>query len=305
VEKPDIGRFVRQDSVFRHWITPDGGPGPAGERGFAAQPGRYHLYVSLACPWAHRTLLMRRFKGLESMISVSVVHWLMLEAGWTFEAGAGVIPDPIFGAQTLRDIYLAADPQYAGRATVPVIWDRVEATIVNNESSEIIRMMNSAFDAVGAAAGDFYPRPLRPEIDAVNARVYDTLNNGVYKAGFAATQAAYEEALEPLFATLDWLEQRLTGRSWLVGGSLTEADIRLFTTLVRFDSVYVTHFKCNLRRLADYPALWAYTRRFYQMPGVSDTVNFEHIKRHYFQSHRAINPRGIVAAGPLLEFWAP
>lgn len=299
------GRFQRKDSSFRHWVTPDGAPGPSGGGGFAAEPGRYHLYVSLACPWAHRTLVMRTLKGLERMIDVSVVHWRMLAQGWTFEDGTGVVPDPVLDARHLHELYTAADARYTGRVTVPVLWDRQRATIVSNESSEIIRMMNSAFDALGAAPGDYYPAPLRDEIDALNARIYDTVNNGVYKAGFATTQAAYEEAVGPLFDTLDWLDAHLSTRRFLCGDPLTEADVRLFTTLVRFDAVYVGHFKCNLRRIADYPALSGYLRDLYQLPGVAGTVDFTHIKGHYYESHRTINPTGIVPAGPVLALDAP
>lgn len=299
------GRFIRAASQFRNWITPDGAAGPSGDAGFRAEPGRYHLYVSLACPWAHRTLIFRRLKGLEDMISVSVVNWLMLEQGWNFAPGPGVVPDELHHARFLHQIYRAADPHYAGRYTVPVLWDKQRNTIVNNESSEIIRMLNSAFDGVGALPGDYYPAPLRDEIDAINARVYDTVNNGVYKAGFAGTQAAYEEAVRPLFESLDWLEELLGRRRYLAGAVLTEADWRLFATLIRFDAVYVGHFKCNLRRIVDYPHLWNYTRELYQMPGVAATVDFEHIKGHYYQSHRGINPSGVVPAGPLLDLDAP
>jgi putative glutathione S-transferase len=299
------GRFVRKDAAFRNWVTPDGAAGPSGRAGFAAEAGRYHLYVSLACPWAHRTLIMRALKGLETAISVSTVHWLMLEDGWTFAEGPGVAPDSVNGARFLRDVYTAADPHHTGRVTVPVLWDKRLGTIVSNESAEIVRMLNSAFDGIGAKAGDYYPAELRSDIDAINARVYDTLNNGVYKAGFATTQQAYEEALTPLFDTLDWLEQRLASQRFVAGNRLTEADIRLFTTLVRFDAVYYGHFKCNLRRIADYPNLWAYTRDVYQQPGVAGTVDFMHIKAHYYSSHRTINPTGIVPSGPLLDFGAP
>jgi glutathionyl-hydroquinone reductase len=296
------GRYERQPSRFRHWVTPDGHPGHSGRGGFSAAPDRYHLYVSLACPWAHRTLIMRRLKGLEDMISISVVHWYMGEESWTFRAGPCVLPDPNVGAQKLRDVYRASEPGYDARVTVPVLWDKQGRTIVNNESSEIIRMFNSAFDHLGATPGDYYPAELRDEIDAVNDRVYHDVNNGVYRAGFATTQQAYEEAVIPLFETLDWLERRLgDGRQYLVANRLTEADIRLFTTLIRFDAVYHGHFKCNLRRIVDYPALWAFTRRMYALPGVRDTVNFEHIKRHYYESHRHINPTGVVPAGPVLE----
>jgi putative glutathione S-transferase len=261
--------------------------------------------VSLACPWAHRTLIVRALKGLEQIVPVSVTHWLMAEHGWTFAQGEGVIPDPLFNSRYLHELYTRADPNYTGHASVPVLWDKHTQTIVNNESSEIIRMFNTAFNAVGAGPGDFYPRDKREEIDAVNARVYDTLNNGVYKSGFATTQTAYEEAVVPLFDTLDWLEERLGQSRFLIGDNLTEADIRLFTTLVRFDVVYNGHFKCNIRRIADYKHLWAYTRDIYQLPGVAPTVNFQHIKRHYYMSHKRINPTGIVPVGPVLDFEAP
>lgn len=299
------GRFVRRDAAFRNWITPDGGAGPSGTGGFPAQAGRYHLYVSLACPWAHRTLIMRRLKGLEGAIGLSVVHWLMREEGWTFADGPGVIADGVNGARVLHQVYTAADPRYTGRVTVPVLWDTQRATIVSNESSEIIRMLNSAFDALGATPGDYYPAAQRGEIDAINARVYDTVNNGVYKAGFATSQAAYEEAVRPLFDSLDWLEARLSRQRWLVGDGFTEADIRLFTTLIRFDAVYVGHFKCNVRRIADYPALSAYVRDIYQRPGIAATVDFRHIKGHYYESHRTLNPSGVVPVGPLLDLDAP
>jgi putative glutathione S-transferase len=299
------GRFVRSDSQFRNWITDDGSAGPSGEGGFKAEPGRYHLYVSLACPWAHRVLIVRALKGLEEMIPVSVVHWLMVEDGWTFADAPGVAPDPIHDARFLHQVYTAAQPDYSGRVTVPVLWDKQRRAIVNNESSEIIRMLTRAFDGVGAEPGDFYPAGLRAEIDAVNARVYDGCNNGVYKAGFATSQAAYEEAVTGVFDTLDWAEELLSRRRYLAGDSLTEADIRLFTTLVRFDEVYHGHFKCNRRRIVDYPNLWAFTREIHQLPGVSATVNMEHIKRHYYESHRTINPTGIVPVGPAPDFWEP
>jgi len=299
------GRFMRKAAAFRNWVTPDGSAGPSGTGGFRAEVGRFHLYVSLACPWAHRTLVMRRLKGLENVISLSVVHWRMREQGWTFADGPGVIPDAVNGARVLHQVYTAASPQYTGRVTVPVLWDKQQATIVNNESSEIIRMMNSAFDGLGAAPGDYYPPDLREQIDAINTRVYKTVNNGVYKAGFATTQQAYEEGVRPLFETLDWLEARLSQQRWLAGECFTEADIRLFTTLIRFDAVYVGHFKCNVRRIADYPALSAYLRDIYQRPGVADTVDFRHIKGHYYESHRTLNPAGIVPLGPLLDFSAP
>ncbi|MDR5775176.1 MULTISPECIES: glutathione S-transferase family protein [unclassified Caballeronia] len=299
------GRFVRKDAAFRNWVTADGAPGPSGEGGFKAEAGRYHLYVSLACPWAHRTLIVRALKGLQEMIGISVVHWLMLENGWTFADGPGVVPDAINGARFLHQVYTAADASYTGRVTVPILWDKARGTIVSNESSEIIRMLNAAFDGLGAKAGNYYPPELRAEIDTLNARIYDSVNNGVYKAGFATTQAAYEEAVQPLFDTLDFLDARLASHRYLAGERFTEADIRLFTTLVRFDAVYAGHFKCNLRRIADYPNLSNYTREIYRMPGVADTVNFEHIKRHYYESHRSINPTGIVPAGPVLDFAAP
>ena len=299
------GRFVRSEAQYRHWVTPDGAPGPSGEGGFPAERGRYRLYVSAACPWAHRTLVMRALKGLEDAIPVSVVHWRMLEEGWTFADGPGVVPDPLYGVQRLYELYLRANPRYTGRVTVPVLWDTRRATIVCNESAEILRMLNSAFDGVGAAPGDYYPADLREEIDALNARIYASVNNGVYRAGFATTQEAYEEAVGPLFETLDWLDARLQRSRWLCGERLTEADLRLWTTLIRFDAVYVGHFKCNRRRIADYPALAGYVREIYQLPGVAGTVNFEHVKRHYYESHRTINPTGIVPVGPDLDLAAP
>lgn len=302
--KASQGRFVRSESQFRNWITPDGGPGPSGTGGFKAEAGRYHLYVSLACPWAHRALILRSLKGLQDAISISVVHWLMGDEGWTFEDGPGVIPDTVLGATRLHRIYAAAAADYTGRVTVPVLWDKQTGSIVSNESSEVIRMLNSAFDE-RAADGDYYPSHLRAAIDTVNAEIYDRVNNGVYKAGFATTQDAYEEAVRPLFETLDRLEARLKKHRYLCGTRLTEADWRLFTTLVRFDPVYVGHFKCNLRRLVDYAHLWEYTRDLYQIPGVRETVNFDHIKRHYYQSHVSINPTRIVPIGPVVDFGAP
>lgn len=292
------GRFKRAGSQFRNWVTADGSPGPSGSGGFVAEPGRYHLYVGHACPWAHRTVIFRRLKGLEDMIGLSVVHWFMGEHGWTFEPDDGVIPDPVNDARYMYEVYTAADPAYSGRVTIPVLWDKRERTIVNNESSEIIRMFNSAFDGQGAIAGDYYPAALREDIDAVNERVYDTVNNGVYKSGFATTQAAYDEAVTALFDTLDWLEARLEGHDWLCGDTLTEADWRLFTTLVRFDAVYHYHFKCNLRRVRDYPNLYGLMRRLYDTPGVAETVRLDHIKQHYFGSHETINPTRIVPRGP-------
>lgn len=297
------GRFVRKESQFRNWVTADGSPGPSGTAGFGAEPGRYHLYVSYACPWAHRTLIFRAVKGLEDMISVAVVHWFMGEYGWTFEDAE--IPDTVNQAQFMHQVYTAANPDYTGRVTVPVLWDKRHGTIVSNESSEIIRMFNSAFDGVGAAAGDYYPEALREEIDTINERVYHTVNNGVYRSGFATTQEAYEKAVVPLFETLDWLEDRLSGQRYLTGSAITEADWRLVTTLFRFDPVYVGHFKCNLKRIADYPNLSAYTRDLYQQPGIAETVRLDHIKAHYYGSHESINPTRIVPRGPDIDYGAP
>ena len=294
------GRFVRPDAPFRNWVTADGSPGPSGAGGFSAAPGRYHLIVSFACPWAHRTLIFRKLKRLESMISLSVVHWLLAERGWTFDEGPGIVPDPIFGAERLSEFYLKARPDYSGRVTVPVLWDKESGTIVNNELSEIIRMFNSAFDGVGAAEGDYYPQEMRSEINALNSRIYATVNNGVYRAGFAKSQEAYEEAFRALFETLDWLEARLSGQRFLCGERLSEADWRLFTTLIRFDPVYFGHFKCNLREIREYPALSRYLRELYHWAGVAETVDFFHIKHHYYASHRMINPTGIVPLGPEL-----
>lgn len=295
------GRFERSESAFRDWVT------ATGSSGFKAESGRYHLYVSLACPWAHRTLIFRKLKRLEQHISISVVDWLMGDQGWMFSDRFSAIPDDVNHAQYLHQVYAKAKPNYSGRATVPVLWDKERSTIVNNESSEIIRMLNSAFDALpGVNAGlDLNPELLCAHIDRVNAIVYDDVNNGVYKAGFATSQHAYEDAVRALFRTLDDLEWRLSKQRYLVGDRLTEADWRLFTTLVRFDAVYFGHFKCNLRRLVDYPNLWAYTRELYQIPGVAETVNMTHIKGHYYESHRMINPTGIVPLGPEIDFTAP
>jgi len=297
--KSSGGAFQRQESKFRDWLTPatDGGR-------FPAEPGRYRLYVSLACPWAHRTLIFRALKGLEDMIPVFVTHWHMGEQGWTFEPGPGVVPDPD-GAQYLYEIYTRVDPAITTRVTVPILWDTHERTIVSNESADIIRMLNSAFDDHGAKPGDYYPEDLRSEIDALNTRIYGTVNNGVYKAGFATTQAAYEEAVFPLFDTLDFLDRHLARRRYLCGDTLTEADWRLFTTLVRFDAVYVGHFKCNIRRLVDYTNLWGYARDLYAHPCIAATVDFQHIKSHYYMSHPTINPHGIVPAGPVIDWDAP
>lgn len=299
------GRFKRDISRFRNWITADGRAGPTGKAGFAAEPARYRLYVSYACPWAHRTLIFRKLKGLEDMIPLSVVHWYMADNGWTFADGDGVIADPIHAADYLYQVYQAADASYTGRTTVPIIWDTKTGTIVSNESADIIRMFNSAFDGIGAAEGDYYPEPLREEIDEINARVYDTVNNGVYKAGFATTQEAYEEAVEPLFESLEWLEDRLSTRRYLLGDRITEADWRLFTTLLRFDPVYFGHFKCNRRRIVDFEHLWPYLRDLYQVPGVAETVHMDHIKSHYYGSHETINPTRIVPVGPDMDYSQP
>jgi putative glutathione S-transferase len=297
------GRFVRRQSQFRNWVTADG------SSGFAAEPGRYHLYVSLACPWAHRTLIFRRLKRLEEIVPISVVHWHMAEHGWTFgtseQGGDACTGDRLGNRAYLHQLYTDAEADYTGRVTVPVLWDIRTNTIVNNESAEIVRMFNSAFDAWGDAGLDLYPADLRDEIDAINETVFHTVNNGVYKAGFATSQAAYEDALDALFATLDDLEARLAGQRYLLGDRMTEADWRLFTTLLRFDPVYHGHFKCNRRRLVDYPNLWAYTRELYQVPGVAETVNFHHIKHHYYGSHLNINPSGIVPKGPDIDFTEP
>jgi glutathionyl-hydroquinone reductase len=299
------GRFEREPTRFRHWITPDGSPGPTGEGGFKAEPGRYHLYIARACPWAHRTTIFRAIKGLDAMIGLSVTHWLMGEKGWTFEPAEGVVPDDLNGVQYLHELYQLSDPAVSGRASVPVLWDKERRAIVSNESADIIRMFNSAFDGVGARRGDYYPEGLRTEIDGFNERIYDALNNGVYKAGFASTQEAHEEAIGPLFATLDWLEVHLAEHRYLCGDELTEADWRLFTTLLRFDLVYHGHFKCNSRRIVDYPALWAYTRALYQQPGIRETVDFGHIKKHYYMSHPWLDPTRIVPVGPEIDFEAP
>lgn len=294
----ESGAFERDESVFRNWVTPDGAPGPTGDGGFAAEPGRYRLYISLACPWAHRANVARHLKGLTGMIDLVVVHWLMKEGGWSFREGECVTPDPLLGADHLHQVYTHAKPDYSGHVTVPVLWDTKTGTIVNNESADILRMFGSAFDGVGANDLDLYPQAHREEIDALNDRVYEAVNNGVYKAGFATSQQAYDEAVKPLFAMLDELEERLDGRKWLVGEQLTEADIRLWTTLIRFDPVYHVHFKCNVRRIADYPNLAALTRRIYELDGIAETVNFHHIRHHYYESHTQVNPNGIVPAGP-------
>ena len=295
------GEFVRKDSQFRNWVTVDGEAGPSGEGGFKAEPGRYHLYVSYACPWANRTLLFRKLKKLESVISVDVVHPHMGPEGWMFEPFPGATADTVNGSHHMHEVYRIAQPDYSGIVTVPVLWDKQRKTIVNNESSEIIRMLNSAFDQWGDADLDLYPSALRAQIDEINKTVYDNINNGVYRVGFAASQKAYERAFDRLFNTLDQLEQRLATQRYLVGAQITEADWRLFVTLVRFDAVYVGHFKCNLRRIADYPNLSNYLRELYQWPGVAQTINFDHIKQHYYFSHTEINPTRIVPKGPLVD----
>jgi putative glutathione S-transferase len=295
------GVLRRPPSIFRNWIAPDGS-GPRGARLFEAERDRYHLYVSLACPWAHRTLIMRNLKGLAEIIGISVVHWHMGDDGWTFEPGPNVIPDGVNGVHKLHQLYQLADPRCTSRATVPVLWDKKERMIVSNESADILRMFNSAFDDLGAKGGDYYPKELRGEIDEVNSRIYAHLNNGVYEAGFAGSQAAYDAAVERVFDTLEWLERRLSRQRFLLGDNLTEADIRLFTTLIRFDAVYFGHFKCNRRPIVGYPSLWSYTRELYRHPDIQPTVNFQHIKGHYYGSHRWINPSGIIPTGPDLEF---
>ena len=296
------GRFIREASQFRNWITPDGSPGPGGSGGFNAAAGRYHLYVSLACPWAHRTLIFRALKGLEEVIPVSIVHPHMLENGWEYNGRDGATVDHVNGFSYHWQLYTAARPDYTGRATVPVLWDKQTQTIVNNESAEIIRMFNSAFTGLCRDEYDFYPADLSKQIDEINAFVYENINNGVYRCGFATTQEAYEEAYRSLFAALDQLEERLSRQRYLVGDRLSEADWRLFTTLVRFDAVYVGHFKCNRQRIADYPNLINYLRELYQVPGVAPTVDINHIKQHYYFSHATINPARIVPLGPDLTF---
>lgn len=299
------GQFHRENAQRRHWISTDGTAGPTGEAGFSAASGRYHLYVSLACPWAHRTLILRKLKGLEPLIDVSVVSRLMLEQGWTFDRGFGSSGDRLGELQYLHQRYTRDDPHYSGRVTVPLLWDKQQERIVNNESAEIIRMFNSAFNELTGNRLDFYPAHLRQEIDALNERIYPRVNNGVYRAGFATEQAAYAEAFTALFAELDWLEQRLDKHRYLAGEYLTEADIRLFTTLIRFDAVYHGHFKCNLRRIEDYPNLSNWLCELYQWPGIAETVDFEHIKGHYYASHRTINPTGVIPLGPEQDFNRP
>ncbi|WP_127139452.1 glutathione S-transferase family protein [Streptococcus agalactiae] len=296
------GKFVRTVTQFRHWVTKDGSAGPSGDAGFKAESGRYHLYVSLACPWASRVLIMRKLKNLESHISISIVNPLMLENGWTFQEYKGVIPDMINQSQYLYQIYQASQSDYTGRVTVPVLWDKKCHTIVNNESSEIMRMLNTAFNHITGNTDDYYPDSLQGQIDEMNNFIYPKINNGVYKAGFATSQNVYQKEVETLFTALDQLEKHLSDNHYLVGEQFTEADIRLFTTLVRFDTVYYGHFKCNLKALHDYPHFWHYTKRIYNLPGIAETVNFDHIKKHYYGSHKTINPTGIIPAGPNLDW---
>lgn len=303
--KETRGHFKRQESRFRNYVTADGSAGPTGEGGFKAEAGRYHLFVSLACPWAHRTLIFRKLKKLENVISVSIVDPYMLENGWEFKGRNGGTKDDLFGSDYLWQVYTRADPNYSGRVTVPVLWDKQKNTIVSNESAEIIRMFNTAFNGLTGSTDDFYPEDLRKQIDTLNAEIYDKVNNGVYKCGFATTQEAYESHVGPLFDMLDTLEERLSKGRYLFGDRMTEADWRLFTTLVRFDPVYVGHFKCNIRRIADYPNLWGYLKDLYQHPGVAETVDFYHIKHHYYGSHRMINPTGIVPSGPVMDLESP
>jgi len=298
------GRFVPPQAVFRNWVTPDGHPGPSGEGGFAAAPDRYHLYVSLACPFAHRTLIFRKLKQLENVISVSILNPVMGDQGWEFGDGPGTFPDTVNGKRRLGEIYLLADPRYTGRVSVPVLWDKQRRTIVSNESPEIIRMFNSAFAAFTDDRTDYYPEALREEINSINDRIFRDVNTGVYRAGFATSQDAYEEGFRAVFAALDWLEERLSRQRYLAGKRLTEADWRLFTTIVRFDAVYYSHFKCNLRRIADYHNLSNYLRDLFQVSGVADTVDLDHIKRHYYMSMPTINPTRIVPLGPALDFTA-
>ena len=305
IARTSDGRFVRPTTRFRNWVTEDGSPGPTGEGGFAAARGRYHLYVALPCPWAHRTVIMRMLKGLEDVVSMSVLEPLYGPHGWRFGTSPGTVPDSVNGASELAEIYLRADPRYTGRVSVPALWDKERGTIVNNESAEIIRMLNGAFGRFTNVRTDYYPPALREEIDRVNALVYENVNNGVYRAGFATSQEAYEEAFRAVFRVLDELERRLARQRYLVGRDITEADWRLFTTLVRFDAVYYSHFKCNLRRIIDYPNLSNYLRDLYQQAGVAATVNMDHIKRHYYGSQRHVNPTGIVPLGPQLDFLAP
>lgn len=300
------GEFKRSESQFRNFITADGSAGPTGKGGFMAEAGRYHLYVCLACPWAHRTLIFRALKGLQDMIDVSVVDYFMGESGWTFDQEHDdIVSDDLYGLDYMYELYIKADDNYSGRVTVPVLWDKKQETIVSNESADIIRMFNSAFDDIGAKPGDYYPSDLHTNIDEINARVYSDINNGVYKSGFATKQSVYEKHVSTLFEALDWVEGLLTDNRYLTGDRLTEADWRLFTTLIRFDAVYHGHFKCNLKQLTDYPNISGYVRELYQMPGIADTVNMDHIKAHYYTSHPTINPNGIVPLGPMQDFSQP
>ncbi len=305
VSRTKDGHFIRPTTRFRNFVTADGSAGPTGEGGFAAEAGRYHLYVSHACPWAHRTTIFRSLKKLENAISVSVTAPLYGKTGWEFDSEKGGTGDSVNDKATLAEIYLVADPHYTGRVSVPVLWDKKRRTVVNNESSEIIRMLNSAFDAFTNVRTDYYPAALRTEIDRINDLVFPNVNNGVYRAGFATSQEAYEEAARGVFTAFDQLEERLSRQRYLVGQQITEADWRLFTTLIRFDTVYYSHFKCNLRRVADYPNLWNYLRELYAVPGVAETVSIDQIKRHYYGSQRQVNPTGIVPIGPLIDFTAP
>ncbi|MDO5656826.1 MAG: glutathione S-transferase family protein [Paracoccus sp. (in: a-proteobacteria)] len=300
------GAFVRDTSRFRNWVTADGAAGPSGEGGFQAESGRYHLYVSYACPWAHRTLIFRALKDLSDHIGVSVVHPDMLDDGWTFATDfPGATGDGLFGSSFMREIYTRDTHDISGRVTVPVLWDKAQGRIVSNESAEIIRMFNSAFDSVTGNSADYWPKDLRSEIEAVNDRIYDGFNNGVYRAGFATSQDAYDEGARAVFETLDWLEDRLSSLRYLCGDRLTEADWRTFTTALRFDPVYHTHFKCNRAWLREYPALWGWTRELYQMPGVAETCHFDHIVRHYYYSHDTINPNRIIPINPVIDWDAP
>jgi glutathionyl-hydroquinone reductase len=305
VSRTKDGHFIRPTAQFRHWVTPDGSPGPSGQGGFTAEAGRYHLYVSLACPWAHRTVIFRKLKGLENVISLSTVSPDMLKDGWTFNKDEGSSGDEVNGKSKLSEIYLLAQPLYSGRVSVPVLWDKKRKTIVNNESSEIIRILNSAFNALTNNHADYYPQALRSDIDRLNDLIYPNINNGVYRAGFASSQAAYEEAFRNLFDALDEVEQILSRQRYLAGKAITEADWRLFTTLVRFDAVYYSHFKCNWRHIYEFPNLSNYVRDLYQVPGVAETVSLAQIKRHYYFSQRHVNPAGIVPVGPQLDFGAP
>ncbi len=300
------GKFVRQDASFRNWITVDGAAGPTGKAGFKTETGRYHLYVSLACPWAHRTLIFRQLKGLVDHITVDVVHPDMLDQGWTFETDDGAAQgDSLFGSTHAYQIYQKADPKVTSRVTVPILWDKHTNSIVSNESSEIIRMFNSAFDGITGNTADYWPEAMRDDIESVNEPIYHTLNNGVYKSGFATAQDAYTDAVTKLFETMDWLEERLSNNRYLMGDALTEADWRLFTTLVRFDLVYHLHFKCNRSRVMDLPNLWAYTRELYQMDGIAGTCDFGHIVRHYHYSHETINPNRIIPINPVIDWMEP